>query len=188
MRAGWFAIALLASGSAHAAGGGEEPDLTTLILQGVNLLILIGVLVYFARKPVQDFFRDRRSHVTTELDSAAGVLSEAEGRLAEWQGRAERLDAEVEEIKRTARERAAYERERILADAEASAERIRRDAEAAVDQEVTRARQELRAEAAELATQLAAELLQQNVGDEDQRRLVDEFVSRVETSTGGGTH
>ena len=57
-----------------------------------------------------------------------------------------------------------------------------------MDQEVARARQELRAEAAELATRLAAELLQEHVGDDDQRRLVDEFVSRVETSAGGGTH
>lgn len=189
-KVGVLAGALLLTGTARAAGAGEDEGSSamTLILQGVNLLILIGVIVYFAGKPIQRFFQNRHTQVKTDLDSAAGVLSEAETRLAEWESRAQRLDAEVEEIKRVARERAAGESERILSDAEASAERIRRDAEAAVAQEVARARQALREEAADLATKLASDLLEQNVGDDDQRRLVDEFVTRIETSTQGGTH
>ncbi len=177
------AAGLFAGGTAHAA---EGVSAMTLFLQGVNLLILIGVIVYFAGKPVRQFFADRHSQVKSDLDAASGVLTDAEARLAEWQAKADGLDAEVEEIKRVARERAETESARILADAETSAERIRADAEAAVDQEVARARGELRAEAATLATELASELLQQNVTDSDQQRLIDEFVSRVERS--GGAH
>lgn len=174
-------LAVVVSGSARAAGGGEGPDVMTLVWQGVNLIILIGVLVYFAREPIVNFFRSRHSQVKTDLDSAAGVLSEAEARLAEWQARADRLEAEIAEIKRVARERASAESERILADAETAAERIRNDAGAALDQEVARAREELRAEAATLATKLAADLLEAQVNDDDQQRLVDEFVARVES-------
>jgi F-type H+-transporting ATPase subunit b len=165
-----------------AASGGEEVGGWTLFWQGVNLVLLLGLLVYLTREPIRKFFHERREQIRGELDSAAQVLSEAEARLAEWEARAARLDAEVEEIKEQARQRATRESERILAEAEASAERIRVDAHAAVDQEVSRARAELRAEAGELATQLAADLLRQSITETDQQKLLDEFVARVEAS------
>jgi len=183
------AVAVAAAAPARAAVG-EEVDGWTLFWQGVNLVLLFGVLIYLTRKPIQSFFAERRQQVSGELDSAARVLSDAEARLAEWQARADRLDAEIEGIKRAARERAERESKQILADAEASAERIRNDAAAAVDQEVARARAELRAEAGDLATKLAADMLRSNVTEDDQRRLMDEFVARVERSGAaeGGTH
>jgi len=45
---------------------------------------------------------------------------------------------------------------------------------------------ELRAEAAALATRLAGDLLRRNLTEADQRRLVDEFVARVESSGADG--
>ena len=42
---------------AHASEGG---GLEMLLWQTGNLLLLLGVLVYFARKPLQKFFADRR--------------------------------------------------------------------------------------------------------------------------------
>jgi len=187
-RSAAFALVLLASSTARASGGGEGESAMALVWQAVNLLILFAVLVHFARKPVQEFFRGRREQVKGDLDSAASVLSDAEQRLAEWEARAARLDGEVEEIKAAARQRAEAEGERVLADAEASAERIKKDALAAVDQEVARARSELRAEAAALATQLAADLLRQNVTEADQQRLVEEFVERVESVSPGSAN
>jgi F-type H+-transporting ATPase subunit b len=185
LRGALFAFLVVLPLTARASGGeGESP--MTLFWQAVNLAILIAVLVHFARKPVQDFFRGRRDQVRTDLDSAAGVLADAEHRLADWQARADRLEAEIAQIKETARRRAETERQHILADAEASASRIRGDATAAVEQELARARAELRAEAATLATRLAGDLLRRNLGEADQRKLVEEFVARVESSGAGG--
>ena len=81
----------------------------------------------------------------------------------------------------TARERADTEREHILAAARASAERIRRDASLAIEHEVRRAREHLRGEASELAVELAAGMLKEQVGPSDRERLLDEFIVRVET-------
>ena len=175
-------LTLLPSVAVASAGGEEGSGASTIIWQGLNLILLLGVLIHFTRQPIQRFFSERREQVRGDLDSAARVLADAESRLAEWQARADRLDAEVEEIRQAARERAAAERETLLTDAEAAAERIRNDALAAVDQEVARARSELRAEAGELAAKLAGELLRSSLTDADQRKLVEEFVVRVEAT------
>ena len=71
-------------------------------------------------------------------------------------------------------------------DARATAERIRRDAAAAVDQELRRAQTQLREEAADLALELAATKLRDQVGDSDRDRLVDEFITRVTPAAGRG--
>lgn len=163
----------LAFASDEGAGVGE------MLWHALNLALLIGVLVYFGRKPVQRFMAERRGEIEGEIASAAELLARTEGRLEEWKRRVDGLDAEVAEIRRRAQEAADADRARILADAEASAERIRRDAEIAADREIERARGVLRAEAAELAMEVAARLVRENITESDRRRLVDEFLERV---------
>lgn len=185
LRAPWLAaatllapLAALAESAEH--GGGHGASATTLLWQGINLVALIAVLVYVGRKPIREFFDGRRSEIRGNIDRSAALLADAEARVAEWNGRMARLDAELDEIRRSARERAESERERILADASRSAERIRRDAELAVEQETARARAKLRDEATQLAIELAGDLLRQHVSDTDRRRLADEFIQQIE--------
>ena len=91
------------------------------------------------------------------------------------------LDRELEEIRRLGRERAEAEREQHpgrrarSARSASSAPRA-----AAIDQELRRAREELRDEASDLAVELAAGLLRERVTDADRDRLMDEFIARVE--------
>jgi len=189
MRSLWrVVLLLLVAGAAQASGGAEDEgsQLSEFIWQALNLALLLGVLVYFGRKPIQNFFFERRMGIQEGLDSSARLLDEAETRLTEWQTRLAELDGEIEEIRNTTHRLAEAERERILADARASAERVRRDSAAAVEQEVRRARTVLREEASDLAVELAERLLRETVNDADRDRLVDEFVERVGRATGAG--
>ncbi len=177
---------LLAALPAQAETGGHAGGLGSLIYPTLNLVLLIGVLVYFTRKPLADFFSDRRKAIQADLAAANALRADAEARYAKWQRRLIDLESELAGIRATARERAATEREHILADATAAAERIRRDAQAAVDQELRRARAQLRQEAAALAVALASETLQRQVTAADQDRLLDEFVQTIERAPAAG--
>ena len=176
--------ALLLASPALAAEGGEDAVKIT-VWQGINLLILVGVIVYVGRGPVMAFFGDRRSQIQNDLDEAARLLAEAETRNSELQRRIVDLGSEIEEIRETTRSRAEDESERILAEARKAAERIRSDAKAAVDQELRRAQTELRDEAASLALSAAADILRQQIAESDRERLLDEFITRVEPSGNG---
>ena len=164
------------------ASDDSASGLQTFLWPAVNLIILIAVLVYFARKPLRAYFDKRRSDIQGELQTAADQLATAETTYANWQRRMIDLDGELEEIRATSRQRAEAERERIIEDARASAERIRRDATAAVDLELRRAREVLREEAAQLAIELAGERLAREVTDTDRDRLVDEFIDLIATT------
>jgi len=181
-----LALALAAAPAGAAEGEGHGGGLAALLWQALNLAILLAVLLYFARKPVVEYLEQRRTGIQESLESSARLLADAEVKLAEWQARGERLDAELAELRATSRRIAEEEREQILAQARSTAERIRRDATSAIDQELRRARATLSSEAAELAVELAARILAENVGEEDQRRLFDEFLERIETGSREG--
>lgn len=162
------------------ASGGEEGGHESLLWPAVNFALLIGALIYFARKPVQAYFADRRRAIGDELERSAELQRQAEERHARWQRKLVDLERELEEIRRLGRERAEAEREQILADARAGAERIARTARSAIDMELRRARESLREEASQLAVELASGLLRDQVTDADRDRLLDEFIARVE--------
>jgi F-type H+-transporting ATPase subunit b len=173
--------------SVAAASGGEEKSqgeiLKELAWQTLNLAILLGVLFHFGRTPIRDFFATRRSGIQSELSQAAELLTQAEQRNSELQRRLVDLNSDVDGIKSAASQRASDEADRILEDARAAAERIRTDAHAAIAQELRRAQSKLREEAADLALELAAKKLEEEISSGDRDRLVDEFIVRIEPGT-----
>jgi len=172
-----FALLLLVASPAYAA---EDAHGGHLLWQIANAVLLLAVLIYFARKPVLAFLATRRDTIASNLESAAQVLAESERRLAEWNQKAASLDQQASAIHDDTRRAAEAERDRILADARATADRIRQSASAVALRELAQARETLRREAADLAVELAAKILREQVNDADRARLVDEFIGRIE--------
>ncbi|HEX2484126.1 MAG TPA: ATP synthase F0 subunit B [Myxococcota bacterium] len=188
-RLGSVVAAALAAAPALAADveGGHGGGLGShFFWEWANLLLLVAVLTYLARKPALAYLADRRARIESDLASAAKLLADARASLADWNARAARLDEEAADIRRLAREGAELERERILADARAVAARIERDAKSALERELARARKRLKGEVADTAVDLAEQLLREQVQSADRARLVDEFVARIEQ--GAGSH
>lgn len=177
----WALALALVAGPAYAAEGG----LKDLLFQWFNFALLIGVLVYFARKPIQSFFADRRTQIANDLEESARLLEVAESRYADWQRKLIDLEAETQRIKSDGLRSAEDDAARIVSDAQAAAERIQRDAEAVIETELRRAQGELRAEAAVLATELAEKILREKLADPDRERLLDEFIVGVEPASRG---
>jgi F-type H+-transporting ATPase subunit b len=177
-----FLAAVFATGPALASEGEDAG----LFYPFVNLALLLAVLIYFARQPIREFFQDRRAQIQNDIHSAEELRRETEERHAKWNRRILELESDLEEIRVDGRRRAEAERDRILAEARALAERIRSDATAAIDQELQRSREILREEAADLAVELARRLVRETVDDADRARLVDEFIERIEADAQSG--
>ena len=175
---------VLALPAAAAGGEGGQNPWVEFAYEIGNLFLILAVIIYFAREPMKNFFAERREQIQSDIAESGRLLADAEARLSEWQERMGQLDAEIEKIRATERRRVQREREKILEEAQQAAERIRSEAGVAVEREVRRAQEELRREAAELALEMAEDLLRERMGDEDQSRLVDEFIARVESSNG----
>ncbi|MCZ7682689.1 MAG: hypothetical protein M5U28_29400 [Sandaracinaceae bacterium] len=74
------------------------------------------------------------------------------------------------------------ERDRIIAEAEARAARMRKDAQFVIDQQMKQLRTDLTREAIEAAIAAAGAVLAQQTGAADQQRLADEYLGKLASS------
>ena len=184
LTAGAFAALVVASrawaeGAEHGGAHSGAEGWTVLARHAFNLILLSYLLVRFALPALRDFMRQRSEGLREQIDGARRELAAAQQELARLRREVESSRAEEGDLIAEAERVAQAERERSLAQTRENAERLREDARRIADQEVERARGVLRAEAAELATELAAGLLRERMNASDDRRLFDEFAQRA---------
>ena len=180
-------IAVLAAETALAAEthGGEHgaPSVAQwklLAFSAINFVIFVLLMVRVARSPLRDFLLNRRRNVVDSMEESARLKAEAERLRKEYEQKAAALDRAREDLIAEVKSIAEADRKRALVAAEEAAARMRQDAERTARSDLERARQELRAEAARLAEELARDEVRRRLTDQDRKRLLDEFLARVD--------
>ena len=175
-------VALAASGVAAAAeeaGGHAGIPWWEIFKQVVNFSILVGVLVYFLRKPVGVFLKERAQLLKNSIDEAARARASAAEKLLSIDVRLSKLSEEIAKMNRKMETEAAGEKQRLHEAAQAEIERLHAQVRFAADQEVKKARTELRREASELSASAAEEIVSKTITPEDQERIVRENIDRI---------
>ncbi len=164
-------------GAAHSTVTPEK--LKDLGWRAMNFAALLGILIYFLKKPIVDGLRGRREGIKEEFDSLEAQRSESEAQYQEYAGRLSGLDAELQEMIAKAVAQGEVEKERIIAEANEAAEQIKRQAEMAVVNAIAEAKVNLKNEAAEQAAVMAEELIKKNLTADDQDNLVGAYLAKV---------
>ncbi len=169
---------LLSEGAAEAFLGLPYP-----FWQTINLVAFLVLLVWLLRRPIAQFFGSRQKDVAETVKRAESDRSRAEALAKEIGDRLSRIEGEIEALRAHAREQAEAEEKEIAARALEEAERVATRSRAELDARVRSARNELTAYAADLAVELARDLVKKSVTPEDEKRLLAEGVKGLE---GGG--
>lgn len=175
-----FALILLGIAEMAVASGGAEflPIMSSAMLwRVVNFIVLFGALYYFMAKPFRDFFVTRREEILASLEKAKSSKEEAEARYQELSQRLADRDKEFEEIRRTAVESAEKTKERMIAEAREKAIWMEKKAKESIEQEMKKARDALKREAAELAVTLSEEKLIKDLTPSDHDRFMEEYIA-----------
>ncbi len=144
-----------------------------------NLAVVVGILMWVARKPLASFLVSRTQSIQEQLSEAQKVRGEAEAKLAEIQSRMSRLDDELRALKETAERQAQEEYRRLVAEAERDAEKIVERARREIGGMTRAAQMELKAYVAELSIRLAEENIRAEITEEDRGRIFARFVTRL---------
>jgi len=174
----------LAQHEEHAEHGWDS---TALIASFVNFAILISLFVYLFRAKLNAFLKERRASVENALTEAARMKAEAEAKHKEYAARMATLDKELAQIKAEMVAAGQKERDRIIAEAEQKASRMRHEAEFIIEQHVKQLRSELTREATLAAVQAAEELLARTTTTYDQQRLAQEYLAALSTKSPSDT-
>jgi len=174
------------------ASGGEggginlvKPQWGLIIWTSVTFVLLAFLRV--AWKPLLGAIQERERTIADSLEQARRERDEAAGLLDEHR----KLIAQAHRERADALDHAQKEAERlkdeILGEARTQKEAILAQTEEQVRASVDQARGELRALAVDLAVQAAGKLLQRNVDDASQRKLVEDHLADLERQRASGS-
>lgn len=160
------------------ASGGFEFNVHGFYI--IDFLVLVGILWYFGKGPMQKFLASRRDKVKSEMDGAAEQRAEAQARFDRYNQLLEELPEEKARLLAEFARDGERERQRIKGEAEADAAKVARDATRAIAQEAAKLREHLEAEVAERALTLAEEKIRQRLNPMVHRQLVDQYITDLE--------
>jgi F-type H+-transporting ATPase subunit b len=180
LAAGWAVMLALPLRAAEEAAAPEKfLGLPVELWKTVNLLLFLGLLVYFLGKPFNQYFRKRREDLDALLDKAKTDREQALTLAAEMRARLSKLESEIVEIRQRGAVDGETEKAAQLAAAEKEAENLRRSTSEEIDRRLAAAKQELARAASTLAASRAKEILARSITDEDRKRLLDDSVQKI---------
>ncbi len=145
----------------------------------LNFAVLAIALFFLGRKPVKAFFSSRKKEIADELKDLEQKKAEAEKQLVEYQARFNDLDQESKRIIQDYIQQGEEAKKRIIAQAEAQAEKLEDMAKRTIEQEFKSARIKLQQEISALAVEQAEHVIQNAISSEDQEKLVDDYLKKV---------
>ncbi len=173
-----FTFAAVAFAAEEEAHGGILDEYKWKVL---NFAILVFVLVWFTRKPLKEFLRKRTELIEKTLKEAQEAKELAQKALSAVEDRLKLKDKEIEEIISRSKSTAEREKDVLVKQGEQMREKILEQAKNNIDYELRLAKDSIKAEAAEIAVELAEKKLKERLTKEEQIRLIEESLKRMET-------
>ncbi len=175
----------VAGSTAWAAGGGEhgsgEPKgwAATDTYRVMNFTVLAVALFFLLRKPVAQALDGRIKGIKDQLSDLEAKKRAAEEELAQYTQRLARLEEESQRIVDEYIQQGKDARVRIIQEAESAAEKLEEQARRNINNEFEQARKHLQEEVLEKALEKAEQLIRDRISEDDQERLVDEYLKKV---------
>ena len=157
-----------------------EPGL--MIWTVITFLVLLVVLRMFVWKPLLSMLDEREKRIRDSLSGAERAKHDAERTLVEYKETLSKAEVEGQARIRKATERAHTEREEIVSASRREASQLLDNAKAEIQNEKERALQELRQTVGDLAIAAASKILDENMDDSRNRKIVDDFIRRLPES------
>jgi F0F1-type ATP synthase membrane subunit b/b' len=154
--------------------GRETPPFVAML---INFGILVAGYYLLGKKPIAAGLVARRDAIAKDIEEAQRMKGEAEARAKVYESKFERLDEDMEKARNSLVYAGEAESDRIVREAEAKAERMRKDAEFLVQQELKQLRERLWSETVEAAVLAAEDLLKKRVAPADQDRLAEDYLA-----------
>lgn len=146
------------------------------IWMAFTFLLVLLILRRFAWPSITSALSSRETKIQESMNRAEKALEEAKQIQADNQKARREAEQEAQQILRQARETAERLRTEELDKTKAIIQQTQEQAQAEIEREKLSALQELRSEVSALAIQAAGKIIDENLNDDRQRRLVDKFI------------
>ena len=169
-------LVLPALGFASEEGAAMEPH---MLWRVIDFVLFAAILYYFLRKPIAEFFRNRKESIVGEFEQAKRAKEDAERILKETEEKLKALEDEIKRIIETFESMAENEKQRILAELELTIKRIRASIEEEKASILSKAKMELLKNLSEETIKNLRERFS-NLTPEEHAKINDKFIRSLQ--------
>lgn len=152
-------------------------DIWNFVWAIVNIAILFILLRIFLFKPINKIMDERTKSIQNDIDSAKKSMEDAEALKTEYTQTLADAKVEAQQIIIKAREEASAAKQEMILNSEEEARQMIETANKTIENERKRAIHEAQSYVADLAIAAASKIIGENVDDERNRKLVDDFLA-----------
>ena len=150
-----------------------------LLWRALNFFLFAAIIYKLTAKPVRNALNQKEEQIKTTLEDLEKEKRLTRQKFLEYEAKLAQLDKEKEKIIKEFIVAGEAEKKRIIEEANKMAEQIKEGAKRAAVQEAKMAKEELRAEIAEMATKMAEDIIKENFKTEDQKKIVEEYLAKM---------
>ena len=154
-------------------------NLSTLLLQIANFLIMVFILTRFLFKPLKEMLDRRASQVTKAMDEAERTTRESESLKLEYQEKRDNVSAEIAALKNEARIVIDETRQQMLREAYEEIEAMRARAQEEIDRQRADALRLHRGKIGEMVTALTLRMMQDILNPPLHQAYLDAFLDQL---------
>ncbi len=183
MRAALFVLVSLSSyiafaADAHGAHSNEIPAMVKW--QVFNLAVLAIILYKVGKTPIAEFFKARQTDYLKQAEKSKAMFQEAEKEYADIQQRLQTLTSTASESVEKAKRDADATRKQMVADAQATATRIKDEAQTTARLEDQKTTLKAKQDIVNQALAQARQVLTTDIASQDHQKLQSDFNKNIE--------
>jgi len=179
--AGWALLLVLiftpALGAAESSGGFRPT--WDLIMRWVNFIILVAIIVKFARRPLADFIAGKRDEIAYQLKRLEEQKVAASARAKEVYHQLDDSRERLERIKTRIIGQGRQRQQEIIDQARSESRLILEGTRRKIDNQLREAKENLRTEMVDSAVDLALERLPQQITAADNQKLLEKYLTET---------
>jgi F-type H+-transporting ATPase subunit b len=174
------AIIISVAFGSGAEGEGAHPSIfMDYLWKIINFGILFFILFKFGKKPLQSFLQNRTALIEKTLNEAKEAKELAQKALQEVEERFKTKDKEIEEILTVSKKSGEQERDRLIIEGQRLKDKLFEQAKVNIEYELKSAKEAIKAEAVEIAMDLAEKKLKEKLTKKDQEKLLEESLTKI---------
>lgn len=156
-----------------------ELNVSTILLQMANFIVMAFILYRFLFKPLQNVLKERESGILSAMDEAQQARKEAEETRQIYEEKSNNIDAEIAARKNEARIVIERTRQQMLRDVQTQIEQVEAQTEETLTKLQEEAIRQHKERIGELASQFSKGILSDVMSKQIQEEFEAEFLNRI---------
>ena len=155
-------------------------DPWAFVVQLTATFILVLILSKFLVKPVRNYMAARQAYIQSNLDEAATKNSEADIKLADANAQIKDAKVTSKQMVENAKVTALNEKDRIIEETKQEVASMKEKARKDIENERIQMKEELTKEVIDVALLAASKVVEREVSEKDNKKIIDEFIKDEE--------